>query len=144
MIIQNGGRKVRKTKSKCDLGKMGKKQNDMPEDVNKELESPKFGKPTEIIASGYVLDINEKDSKIDIQTYEPISGSTILEGLSISKEIKLNDLEKGIVCEFKLDELKAPLSKKTVEYLKEQGIMMAVIIKLELKEVKIIDEHETS
>ena len=123
---------------------MGKKQNDMPEDVNKELESPKFGKPTEIIASGYVLDINEKDSKIDIQTYEPISGSTILEGLSISKEIKLNDLEKGIVCEFKLDELKAPLSKKTVEYLKEQGIMMAVIIKLELKEVKIIDEHETS
>ena len=144
MIIQNGGRKVRKTKSKCDLGKMGKKQNDIPEDVNKELESPKFGKPTEITASGYVLDINEKDSKIDIQTYEPISGSTILEGLSISKEIKLNDLEKGIVCEFKLDELKAPLSKKTVEYLKEQGIMMTVIIKLELKEVKIIDEHETS
>ena len=116
----------------------------MPEDVNKELESPKFGKPTEIIASGYVLDINEKDSKIDIQTYEPISGSTILEGLSISKEIKLNDLEKGIVCEFKLDELKAPLSKKTVEYLKEQGIMMNAIIKLELKEMKIIDEHETS
>ena len=123
---------------------MGKKQNDIPEDVNKELESPKFGKPTELTASGYVLDINEKDDKVDIQTYEPISGTTILEGLSISEKIKLNDLEKGVVCEFKLDELKAPLSKKTVEYLKEQGIMMNAIIKLELKEVKIIDDRETS
>ena len=123
---------------------MGKKQDSIPEDINKELESPQFGEPTELTASGYVLDINEKDSKIDIQTYEPISGATILEGLSISKKIKFGDLEKGIVCEFKLDELKAPLSKKTVEYLKEQGITMNAIIKLELKEVKIIDEHETS
>ena len=120
---------------------MGKKQSDIPEDVNKELESPKFGKPSELTTSGYVLDINEKDSKVDIQTYEPISGSTILEGLSISKKINLNDLEKGVVCEFKLDESKAPLSKRTVEYLKEQGITMDVIIQLELKEVKIIDEN---
>jgi len=120
---------------------MGKKKSDMPEDVNKELESPKFGKPSELSASGYVLDVNDKDSKVDIQTYEPISGATILEGLSISKKIKLNDLEKGVVCEFKLDELKAPLSKSTVEYLKEQGIIMDKIIQLELKEVKIIDEN---
>ena len=118
---------------------MVKKQDNIPEDVNKELESPKFGKPSELTASGYILDINEKDSKVDIQTYKPISGATILEGLSISKKIKLNDLEKGVVCEFKLDELKAPLSKSTVEYLKEQGIIMDKIIQLELKEVKIID-----
>ena len=123
---------------------MGKKQNDIPEDINKELESPKFGKPTELTASGYILDVNEKDNKVDIQTYEPVSGATILEGLSISKEIKLDGLEKGVGCEFKLDELQAPLSKKTVEYLKEQGITMSAIIKLELKEVKIIDEHETA
>ena len=86
------------------------------------------------------MDINEKDGKVDIQTYEPISGTTILEGLSLSKKIKLNDLEKGTVYEFKLDELKAPLSKKTIEYLKEQGITMDAIIQFELKEVKIIDE----
>jgi len=120
---------------------MVKKQDGIPEDVNKELESPKFGKPSELTASGYILDINDKDSKVDIQTYESISGATILEGLSISKKIKLNDLEKGVVCEFKLDELKAPLSKSTVEYLKEQGIIMDKIIQLELKEVKIIDEN---
>ncbi|MEE2601374.1 MAG: hypothetical protein VYC06_03515 [Thermoproteota archaeon] len=120
---------------------MGKKQSNIPDDINKELESPKFGKPTEIIASGYILDTNEKDGKVDIQTYEPVSGTTILEGLSLSKKIKLNDLEKGTVCEFKLEQLKAPLSKKTIEYLKEQGIMMDVIIQFELKEIKIIDEN---
>ena len=120
---------------------MVKKQDDIPEDVNKELESPKFGKPSELTTSGYVLDINEKDSKVDIQTYEPISGSTILEGLSISKKINLNDLEKGVVCEFKLDESKAPLSKRTVEYLKEQGITMNAIIQFELKETKMVDEN---
>ena len=120
---------------------MAKKKDEIPEDIKKELDSPKFGKATELAASGYVLDINEKDNKVDIQTYEPISGTTILEGLSFSKKIKLNDLEKGVVCEFKLDELKAPLSKRTVEYLKEQGIIMDKIIQLELKEVKIIDEN---
>ena len=118
-----------------------KKKDEIPEDINKELESPKFGKPTELTASGYVLDINEKDGKVDIQTYEHISGATILEGLSVSKKIKLNDLEKGVVYQFKLDELKAPLSKKTIEYFKGQGIMMNAIIKLELKETKIIDEN---
>ena len=46
-----------------------------------------------------------------------------------------------MVYQFKLDELKAPLSKKTIEYLKEQGIMMNAIIQLELKETKIIDEN---
>ncbi len=120
---------------------MGKKQSDIPEDVNKELESPKFGKPTEITASGYILDINDKDNKVDIQTYEPVSGTTILEGLSISKKIKPNNLEKGVIYEFKLDELKAPLSKKTIEYLKEQGITMDAIIQFELKETKIINEN---
>ena len=119
---------------------MAKKKDEIPEDINKELESPKFGKATELNASGYILDINEKDNKVDIQTYEPISGTTILEGLSISKKIKLNDMEKGVVCEFKLDELKAPLSKKTVEYLKEQGITLNEIIQYELKEMKVIDE----
>ena len=82
-----------------------------------------------------------KTVKLTSKLHEPISGATILEGLSLSKKIKLNGLEKGVICEFKLDELKAPLSKKTIEYLKEQGIMMDAIIQFELKEVKIIDEN---
>ena len=69
---------------------MGKKQSDIPEDVNKELESPKFGKPIGLTASGYVLDINEKDGKVDIQTYEPISGPQFWKDFLFQK--KLNSM----------------------------------------------------
>ena len=120
---------------------MAKKKDQIPEDIDAELKSPKFGKPIKLTATGYFLDINEKEHKVDIQTYEPISGTTILEGLSISKDVNVNNLEKGVVCEFKLYELKAPLSKKTVDYLKEQGITLDVIIQYELKEFKIIEEN---
>ena len=87
------------------------------------------------------MDVNDKDKKVDIQLYEIISGTTILEGLNVSKDVNLNDIEKGVMCEFQLNELKAPLSKKTVEYLKEQGITLDTIIQFELKEFKIIDEN---
>ena len=44
---------------------MAKKKDEIPEDINKELESPKFGKPKVMTNTGYVLDINEKDKKVD-------------------------------------------------------------------------------
>ena len=120
---------------------MVKKKDDVPEDINKELETPKFGKPKSLTNTGYVLDINEKDKKVDLQLYESIQGTTILEGLNLSKDVKLNDLEKEVMCEFKLNELKAKLSKKTVDYLAEQGINLTEIIQYELTEIKIIDEN---
>ena len=120
---------------------MAKKKDEIPEEINKELESPKFGKPKSMTQSGYVLDINEKDKKVDLQLYESVQGTTILEGLNLSKDVKLNDLEKGVVCEFKLNELKAKLSKKTVDYLAEQGINLKEIVQYELAEMKIIDEN---
>ena len=120
---------------------MTKKKDEIPEDIDNELKSPKFGKPKTHSNTGYILDINETDKKVDLQLYEPLSGTTILEGLDLSKKINLNDLEKGVACEFKLDELKAPLSKKTIEYLKEQGITLDTIIKFELKEFKILEEE---
>jgi len=118
-----------------------KKEEKIPEDIDSELKSPKFGKPIRHNTTGYFLDVNENDKKVDVQLYEPILGTSILEGLQISEKINLNNIEKGVVCEFKLDELKAPLSKKTVEYLKEQGITLNEIIQFELKEFKVIEEN---
>jgi hypothetical protein len=120
---------------------MVKKKDEVPEEINKELESPKFGKPRSLTNTGYVLDINEKDKKVDLQLYEPIQGTSIVEGLNFSKDIKLNDLEKGVMCEFKLNELKAKLSKQTVDYLSEQGINFTEIIQYELAEINIIEEN---
>ena len=118
-----------------------KKEDKIPEDVDAELKSPKFTKSKTYTTSGYVLEINESDKKVDIQVFEPIAGTTILEGLNFSEKINLNDIEKGIICEFQLEELKAPLSKKTVDYLQEQGITLNEIIQFELKEFKVIDEN---
>ena len=123
------------------IKKMGKKQNDIPEDVNKELESPKFGKPKSMTQSGYILDINEDEKKVDLQLYESVQGTSILEGLNLGKDVNLNDLMKGVVCEFKLNELKAKLSKQTVDYLAEQGINLKEIIQYEVAEIKVIDEN---
>ena len=39
------------------------------------------------------------------------------------------------------DELKAKLSKQTIDYLAEQGINLTEIIQYELSEIKIIDEN---
>ena len=117
---------------------MAKKKDEIPEDVDGELKSPKFGKPNTHTNSGYILDINESDKKVDVQLYEPMSGTTILEGLELSKTINLNDLEKGVVCQFKLDEFKAPLGKKTIDYLKEQGITPVSYTHLTLPTKRIV------
>ena len=37
---------------------MAKKKNEIPEEIDAELKSPKFGKPKTHTASGYILDIN--------------------------------------------------------------------------------------
>ena len=120
---------------------MAKKKDEIPDEINKELESPKFGKPKSLTNTGYILDIDEKEKKIDLQLYEPVQGTSIIEGLNIAKDVNLNDLMKGVVCEFKLNELKAKLSKKTVDYLAEQGINLSEIIQYELAEMKVIDEN---
>ena len=120
---------------------MAKKKDVIPTDVDAELKSPKFGKPKTHAVTGYILEFDENDKKVDIQLHEQIAGTTILEGLEVSKKINLNEIEKGVICEFKLDELKAPLSKKTVEYLKENEIILNEIIQFELKEFKVIDEN---
>ena len=111
---------------------MAKKKDEIPEEIDAELKAPKFGKPKTHTATGYILEFNETDKKVDIQLYEQIAGTTILEGLELSKNVNINKIEKGVACEFQLDELNAKLSKNTVEYLKEQGITLNEIIQFEL------------
>ena len=57
---------------------MVKKKDEIPEEINKELESPKFGKPKSMTNTGYILDIDEKEKKVDLQLYEPVQGTTIV------------------------------------------------------------------
>jgi hypothetical protein len=121
-------------------GKKSAKEDDIPEWVTNEIQNAKFEKPEELKRTGYILEIYDSDNKIDVQLYDPVEDGRHIVTLDLSKKIKILDLEKGVVCEFIFDQHKAPLSKKTVEYLqKEKEIDMNTIYQFELKEMELLD-----
>ncbi|MGI0037894.1 MAG: hypothetical protein ACRD99_06010 [Nitrososphaera sp.] len=113
----------------------------LPDWAEDEIKSVQFEKPEEIPRTGYILDIYEKDYKIDIQVYEPMpDGRTIVEGLGVPKSVKISDFMKGFVYEFKINFFTGPLSAKLVELLKIKfGLEMKAIYKFELKELQLMD-----
>ena len=120
---------------------MAKKKEDVPEWVSNEIQTAKFEKPVSVTKSGYVLEIYEGDEKIDAQLYEPVEDGRHIVTMDLPKKIKSAELEKGAVYEFTFDSLKAPLSKKTVEYLsKEKEIEMSAIYQFELKNLELLDD----
>ena len=118
---------------------------DIPEWVTDEIQNAKFDKPQSIASTGYILDIYEQDNKIDAQLYESVEDGRHIITLDLSKKIKLSELQKGVVYEFSFDVLKAPLSKKVIEFLKkEKEIDMEAIYQFELKELELLDVGSSS
>jgi len=116
------------------------KEDEIPEWVTNEIQNAKFAKPEELKRTGYILEIYDSDNKIDVQLYDPVEDGRHIITLDIPKKIKISDLEKGVVYEFTFDQHKAPLSKKTVEYLqKEKEIDMNAIYQFELKAMELLD-----
>ena len=119
---------------------MAKKKEDIPQWVSDEIQNAKFQKPQSLKRSGYILEIYEADNKIDTQLYEPVEDGRHIVTMDLPKDIKIGDLQRGVVYEFVFESLKAPLSKKVVEFLqKEKEIEMAAIYQFELKSLELID-----
>ena len=119
---------------------MAKKKEDIPKWVTDEIQNAKFGKPKEEKKTGYILEIYDKDSKADAQLYEPVEDGRHIVTLDLPKNIKADDLERGVVYEFTMDSLKAPLSKKVSDFLKkEKEIEMDAIYQFNLKKLEILD-----
>ncbi len=119
---------------------MVKKKEDIPKWVTDEIQNAKFEKPTEQTKSGYILEIYEKDGKADAQLYDAVEDGRHIVTLDLPKNIKSGELERGVVYEFTFDSLKAPLSKKVVEFLKkEKEIEMEAIYHFNLKKLEQID-----
>jgi hypothetical protein len=117
-----------------------KKENDIPKWVTDEIQNAKFGKPKEETKTGYILEVFEKEGKADAQLYEAVEDGRHIVTLELPKNIKSADLERGVVYEFTLDSLKAPLSKKVVDFLKkEKEIEMEAIYQFNLKKLELID-----
>lgn len=117
-----------------------KKEDDIPKWVTDEIQNAKFDKPKQETKTGYILEIYEKDGKADAQLYEPVEDGRHIVTLDLPKNIKPADLERGVVYEFTIESLKAPLSKKVVEYLKnEKEIDMDAIYQFNLKKLELLD-----
>ena len=123
---------------------MVKKKEDVPKWVTDEIQSAKFEKSVSLDRTGYILEIYDDDGKIDSQLYEPVEDGRHIITMDLPKTIKSTNLEKGVVCEFTFDTLKAPLSKKVVEYLhKEKEVEMNAVYQFKLKNIELIDVGST-
>ena len=119
---------------------MVKKKDDIPKWVTDEIQNAKFEKPDTLKRTGYILEIFDSDNKIDAQLYEPVEDGRHIVTLDLPKKIKPKELERGVVYEFTFDSMKAPLSKKVVEFLhKEKEIEMSAIYQFELKSLEMLD-----
>lgn len=113
----------------------------LPKWAEEEIRSVQFGNPEEISRTGYILDIYEKDFKVDIQVYEPMpDGRTIVEGLDVPRSMKISEFMKGFVYEFKINFFAGALSEKVTVLLKTKfDLDMEAIYKFELKELQLMD-----
>ena len=113
---------------------------ELPKWAQDEIKNAKFGKPESQTRTGYILEIYDKDVKIDVQLYEEVEDGRRIITLDLPKKVKLSDLMKGVVYEFTFNSSKAPLSKKLVEFLnKEMEIDMNAIYQFDLTNLELMD-----
>ena len=99
-----------------------------------------FEKPKSETKTGYLLEIYDKDDKVDAQLYDAVEDGRHIITLDLPKTVKLDELERGTVYEFTFDTLKAPLSKKVTDFLKkEKEIEMEAIYQFNLKKLELLD-----
>jgi len=122
------------------------KEKEIPKSIQEEIKNAKFGKPESLTRTGYILEIYDKDMKIDAQLYEAVEdGRKIIEGMNLPKKIKPSDLMKGTVYEFTINSFKAPLSKTVIEFLKkEMDIDMDSIYQFEITNLELMDVDSDS
>lgn len=119
---------------------------EIPKWAQDEIKNAKFGKPSTLTRTGYILEIYDKDMRIDAQIYEALEdGRKIIEGMNLPKKVKPSDLMKGVVYEFTINTYKAPLGKKLVEFLKkDMEIDMDAIYQFELASLEMMDVDSDS
>lgn len=119
---------------------MVKKKDELPDWVLDDIKNAKFSKPEPLTRMGYILEIYEADKKIDVQLYEAVEDGRHIITLELPKNVKTSECQTGVVYEFGINMLKAPLAKKTVEFLKkEKEIEMSAIYQFELQKLTLMD-----
>ena len=113
----------------------------LPKWAEDEIKSVNFENPQTVSRTGYILDIYEKDYKVDIQVYEPLpDGRTIVEGLDVPTSMTITDFMKGFVYEFRVNIYKGKLSSKLADLLKSKyALDMDSIYRFEMEDLQMLD-----
>lgn len=113
----------------------------LPKWAEDEIKSVNFEDPQTVSRTGYILDIYEKDFKVDIQVYEPLpDGRTIVEGLDVPTNMKISEFMKGFVYEFKIKMYKGKLSSQLADLLKSKyALEMESIYRFEMEDLQMLD-----
>lgn len=113
----------------------------LPKWVADEIKNAQFEVGEEWEGSGYILDINKQEKKIDVQFYEKLPEGRYIATIDLPPSIDPETLELATVYMFKFKALKAPLNKKVVDFLKEKfSLDMQSIYKFELVSIVKLDD----
>ena len=112
----------------------------VPKWVAEEIRNAKFDHEEEWSGSGYILDINKVEKKVDVQFYDKLPEGRYIATLDLSPNINADTLESAIVYLFKFKASKATLDPKVVTFLKEKfSLDMDSVYKFELLSVEKLD-----
>ena len=92
----------------------------LPKWVAEEIKNAKFDNGEEWAGSGYVLDVNKTDKKVDIQFYEKLPEGRYIATLDLPSDFNADSLELALVYMFKFKAFKAALNPKVVSFIKEK------------------------
>ena len=113
----------------------------LPKWIAEDIRNAKFGEEEEWSGSGYILDINKDERKIDVQFYERLPEGRYIATLELPERFEPESLEPAIVYMFKFKTQKAPLNEKVVSYLKEKfGLEMDAIYRFELEDIEKLED----
>ncbi|MGI0090914.1 MAG: hypothetical protein ACREBS_04325 [Nitrososphaerales archaeon] len=112
----------------------------IPKWITEEIKNAKFDQEEEWAGSGYILDVNKSDKKIDVQFYEKLPEGRYIATLDLPEKFDADSLELAIVYMFKFRAFKATLNPKVTVYLKEKfSLDMDAIYRFELISVEKLD-----
>ncbi len=91
--------------------------------------------------TGYFLDIDEKDRKVDIQFYEKLPIGRHIVTVETPDSIDMKKFMKGFVYTYKIKVLKAPFSERLTKYLKERlNLNMDGVYRFILDSYELLDD----
>lgn len=114
--------------------------DNLPKWVTDEIKNAKFESEEEWSGSGYILDINKTDKKVDVQFYEKLPEGRYIATLELPPGYDPETLELALVYMFKFKAMKATLNPKVVSFIKEKfNFEMDSIFRFELISAEKLD-----